>query len=293
MSEREPTNLRRRGHVVAKGTPSYRPARSPLVSMGPSLVEEQRRSRAMRTTGLIIAALVAFAAALVWAIAQVGDEVIADPERATAAARSMPTPPLGVPEPMTLAKVKEEGIAEKQTEIRLPVKRNGITAIGYDRRNDSELLPLEPEGSRANLAFGQRLARRFLATRQPSGIRWFQLTESDELNLVTVGARPNTDVYAPISGTVLSIADWIVDGEQQGVVVQIQPLGDGEIVVTMRGIDPASELDVGDTVSQSDTLIGTVRELGEGIEPPLSRYSHDKGSGVEISLRQVRLDQTQ
>ena len=291
MSEREvPKSSRTAGrHVVAKGTPSYRPVRSPLVSMGPSLVEEHRRSRAVRSTATITAGLVVLVLVLTWLVVQLGREVIADPQLPGSAPRNTPAPPIGLPEQMTLATVPAEG-SEQETEIKLPIRRAGITAIGFDRRNDSKLLQLEPEGSRANLAFIQRLASRFLATHQASGLRWYQLSDESELNLVTVGAVPGTDVYAPISGTVISIADWVVDGRQQGVVVQIQPLGDGEVVVTMRGIDPAPELAVGDTVSQSATMIGYVHDLSAGIDPPLTRYSHDDGTGVEISLRQVQLD---
>jgi hypothetical protein len=108
--------------------------------------------------------------------------------------------------------------------------------------------------------------------------------------MVTVGALPGTEVYAPIDGKVLTISDYVVDGEQQGVLVQLQPIGDGSTVVVLRNLDPAEDLAVGQTVSQSVTKLGTVRDMQGAVESPLADYTHDTGSGVDIYVLRLYVE---
>lgn len=249
--------------------------------MGPSLLEEQRRHRTWRRIALVALVAVVGVAALVWGVAMLG-RGIAGPADDQPVATHAPALPLGPPEPLTLAHVPAEGM-EQPLRLRLPVRRRGITAIGYAHRSAPELLPLAPEGSRANPAFAQRLLGRFLATRQPSGLRWYELSEGGKHNTVTVGAVPGTDVYAPLAGTVIAIADDVVNGHRHGSVVHLQPLGDGETVITLRGIEAAPALAVGLTVSEGASVVGYVSEQ-RGSGAPLARFSHDSGSGVELAV---------
>lgn len=286
----QPTPQRRQDpHRLPAGLPSYRPVRSPLVSMGPSLVEEQRRLRAWRRGGVMVVLLCAVAVALAWLVVLLGREVVADAPVARVTA-SAPSVPVGRPAPQALARVKPEG-NEPTLKLQLPIRRRAVTAIGYNHLRDTTVLVLEPEGSRANVSWGERVFRRFLATEQASPLRYFLLSGGGEPNVVNVGAAAGTDTYAPISGTVLAIADNVINDEARGKVVQLQPLGDAETVVVVRNIDPAPDLAVGQTVSEGATLLGYVRDMSDGTEKqPLARYTHDDGSNVELSVRRVQLD---
>lgn len=284
------SSSRRRGqHRVPPGVPSYRPMRSPLVSMGPSLAEEQRRHHSIRHGVLVVAGLVCIAVALTLLVVWLGREVVAGDATPLPTSRALSLP-VGRPVPQTLARVAATG-SEPSLRLQLPIRRLAITGIGYDHVGDHKVLVLNPEGSRANTSFGQRMFRRFLSTRQPTDLRFFQLAEAGEPNIVNVGAAPGTDLYAPISGTVVAIADNVIDDEAEGVVVQLQPLGDAETVVLLRNIDADAELAVGQTVSEGVTRIGYVRDMTNQSTPsPLARYTHDDGSNVELSVRQLRLD---
>lgn len=270
--------------------PTYRAVRSPLVSMGPSLQEERRRRRTVAHRLLLVCAVGVSTLLVALSVAWLGREVIIGSPARDAGASRLPPQQIGRPEPLTLATVAADASAtveQPEMKLQLPVNEAGITGIGYDHRPDhAELLELRPQGARANLTSGERLLRRFLATRQPSRLRWLSLSDGPP-NAVTVGALPGTQVYAPITGTVIAIANYVIDGISTGKVIQLQPLGDGETIVVLRNLDAALSLAVGQNVSEGSTLIGSVRSMGDVLDQPLARYTHDAGDGVEIYVRRI------
>jgi hypothetical protein len=272
--------------------PSYRPVRSPLVSMGPSLEEERRRHRTARLVAITSVVAVAAIVFVVWLVGMLGREVVAetDTNAATGATSAVstaaPIEQTGPPTPQTLAQtVVDQGSTVLR--LQLPIRREAVTGIGFGPRRERGVIELEPMGTRANTSWLRRTTQRFLATAPAGDLRWYRLAQGTP-SMVTVGALPGTEVYAPIDGKVLTISDYVVDGEQRGVLVQLQPLGDGSTVVVLRNLDPASDLAVGTTVSQSVTKLGTVRDMEGAVESPLADYTHDTGSGVDIYV--LRLD---
>ncbi len=265
----------------------YRPVRSPLVSMGPSLDEERRRRRAVQRAVLLFAGMAAIGVGLALIIVALGHEVIVGgSDTRSGANAAVPAVSMSRPDPLRLAQVPAEGTGQPMA-LQLPINLRGVTGIGYGRRHDSEVLDLEPEGSPANMPGGERMLRRFLATRPVSAIRWFSLTESSSRNVVYVGAQPGSQVYAPVSGTVVAIADYVLDDQPLGKVIQLQPSGDAETVLVLRNLDVIDGLAVGQSVSAGATLIGTVRDMGTAITQPLATYTHDTGSCVELYVRRV------
>lgn len=273
--------------------------RSPLVSMGPSLLEERRRQRTHRLAAIGIAAAVLGVLALVWLIASLSHEVVVGNTSTVAASVSNSRTPapiassVGRPAPVTLAAVTGSGAgagsaSQPDLKLQLPINRKVITGIGYDHRPDPSTMTLAPEGERANLPSGQRLIERFLATSQPSGVRWFLLADhGGDTNVVYVGTQPGAEVYAPLTGTITAISDYVVADQPLGKVVQIQPLGDGETVVVLRDLDADPGLAVGQTVSQGTTHLGTVRSMGDSLHLPLARYTHDDGTSLELYVQRV------
>ena len=264
------------------------------MSMGPSLDEARRRRRAQRFAVLGIAAAGIGIIALVWLIVSLSHEVIvgsSGPIVPSTTLTSTPVPgAVGRPAPVTLAAVSGSGSgsgAQPDLKLQLPINRKAITGIGYDHRPDAATLSLAPEGERANLPSGQRLIERFLATEQPSHLRWFLLADSGDTNVVYVGSQPGAEVYAPLTGTITAISDYVVGDVPLGKVVQIQPLGDGETLVVMRNLDIDAALAVGQTVSQGTTKVGTVRSMGDSLHLPLARYTHDDGTSLELYVQRV------
>jgi hypothetical protein len=133
------------------------------------------------------------------------------------------------------------------------------------------------------------MMERLFATKQSSGLKWWSLDGADAPNIIQVGARPGTDVYAPVAGTIIAIADDVVDGRRRGDVVQLQLLGDASTLIILRGISAVNELSVGQTVSAGTTQVGTVREPDTNARPVLARYSHDDGAAVELYVRNLQV----
>lgn len=261
------------------------------MSMGPSLLEERRRTGAARRTAIVLLLSIIVVVGIVWALAMLGREVVSDGPRAGVAA-ARPTPPVGAPAPQTAARALIDGDERDALGLQLPIRRTAITGIGYDHRDDPASIELVPDGIRVNTAWARRVVDRFLATRSPGDLRWYELSGGDTPNLMTVGADPGTDVYAPVDGEVVAIADYVVDGAVEGAIVQLQPPGGAQTIVAVRSIDADEEIAVGQTAEAGVTLIGYVRDTGEHLDRPLSDYTHDRGSGAELYVQRQHAPDT-
>lgn len=263
------------------------------MSMGPSLDDERRRHRSARLIAVASVAVVVAVIIVVWTIGALGKEVVRGAERDTqastaAATAAVPVLPAGKPVPQRLAAAlldpKTPGL-----QLQLPINRSAVTGIGFGRRDGADVVELEPAGRRANLSWGRRMVERFISTKPSSSLSWFRLGNGTP-SMVTIGAAPGTDVYAPIDGLVQVVTPYRLNGENHGVVVQIQPLGDGQTIVVLRNLDVDPALHVGQNVSEGTTQLGTVRGMGDAIKAPLAAYTHDSGSGLEMYVRRTALD---
>lgn len=264
------------------------------MSMGPSLDEERRRHRTARLVAVLSVVVVCGAVLLVWLVGVLGREVVNDSGApaagATGATADVATAAAvqraGAPTPQTLAEtVVEHGSSVLR--LQLPIRREAVTGIGFGPRRERGVIELRPSGTRANTSWLRRATQRFLSTAPAGDLRWYRLDEGSP-SMVTIGALPGTEVYAPIDGKVRTISDYEVDGEVRGALIQLQPVGDGSTVVVLRNLDAATDLAVGQTVSQSVTRLGTVRDMEGVVEAPLAAYTHDSGSGIDIYV--LRLD---
>jgi hypothetical protein len=260
--------------------------------MGPSLDEERRRHRTARMVAVTSVVAVTGVVLLVWLIGLLGREVVSETDSnaatgATAAvSTAAPIEQNGPPTPQTLAQtVVDQGSTVLR--MQLPIRREAVTGIGYGPRRERGVIELEPSGTRANTSWLRRTTQRFLSTAPAGDLRWYRLDEGAP-SMVTVGALPGTEVYAPIDGKVLTISDYVIAGKVLGVLVQLQPVGDGSTVVVVRNLDPAADLAVGQSVTQSVTKLGTVRDMEGAIEAPLADYTHDAGAGIDMYV--LRLD---
>jgi hypothetical protein len=262
----------------------YRPVRSPLISMGPSLEDARRRRMLVIRVGLVGCGL-----AIALAVVMVGKEwLFGESTPQIAESAQVLTGPLGRPEPLTLATVPAEGV-EDPLRIQLPIVKRGITAIGYSRHSSDGLLALEPAGNPAEQSTVGRTLAELFGTQQASGLRWWSLDGTSEPNIVHVGARAGSDVYAPVPATVVAVANDVVDGRDRGDVVQLQLLGDERTLIVVRGIDADQNLSVGQSVTAGTTRLGTVREPDKTVRTALAEFSHDDGAAVELYVRSTQL----
>lgn len=268
--------------MVGMSASNYRrPARSPLMSMGPSLDEARRRNRHARTIAAAGVAIVIAIAVIAWVFSLISREVLSDVPGADANARAnAPVLPVGPPKPQRLAEAVL-GRDEPGLRLQLPIRREAITGVGFGTRDSQNVAELQPAGERANVSWGHRVVDRFLSTDPPGDLSWYSLQDGAP-STVVVGAGPGTDAYSPIEGRVLAIVPYVVSGEQAGEIVQLQPIGDARTVVVIRGIDADEKLEAGQAVIEGVTPIGTVRDLEGLIEAPLAQFTHDSGSGLEL-----------
>jgi len=94
-----------------------------------------------------------------------------------------------------------------------------------------------------------------------------------------------TDVYAPVGGSVIAITDNIVDGKAYGVRIDIQPSGNPGVVVRLENLRADPALTVGSTVSAGRTKIGRVIDLSQVERAGLARYTQDNGQHVHLEVQ--------
>jgi len=166
--------------------------------------------------------------------------------------------------------------------LQMPIVQSLATAIGYHSASDGGL-PLSPLGHQGNEGVVQRV---FHAIFGGSGGHpvWYRL-DSGTMSALDVGAPPGTDVYAPVDGTVVGVAPFVVAGRRFGSQVDIQPQNAPSLVVTMTQLRADSALTVGDNVVSGRTRIGAVVDLSSVERQALARYTNDAGNHVSIEVR--------
>jgi murein DD-endopeptidase MepM/ murein hydrolase activator NlpD len=160
-----------------------------------------------------------------------------------------------------------------------------VTAIGY-HATGTGALPLEPVGTRANAGLAERVFRALFGS-SGSEVRYFMLEGGvgTGTGALDVGAPVETDVYAPVDGSVIAITDNVVNGTVYGVRIDIQPSGSPGVVVSLSNLRADPALTVGSTVSSGTTKIGRVIDLSGVERAGLARYTQDNGQHVHIEVQ--------
>jgi hypothetical protein len=229
--------------------------------------------RARRTAALVVVACGCLVALLLIVFGR-GDETAVTVTGPAPASRLLPA---GPPRPQIVA-------THDSLRIQLPVNQSRVTAIGY-HASGTLALPLEPVGTQANAGLAERLFRRLFGG-TGSEVRYYRLEGGvgAETGGLDVGGPVDTDVYAPVDGSVIAITDNIVNGTPYGVRIDIQPSGSPGVVVTLTNLRPDPALTVGSTVSSAKTKIGRIIDLSQVERAGLARYTQDNGQHVHIEV---------
>jgi hypothetical protein len=248
---------------------------------GRAALRAQQRAqvrRARRLAALVLLAAVALVVLLLTgfsAFSGTRSDAVASPTGPAPAQRLLPS---GPPRPQVIATLDT-------LRVELPINQGRVTAIGYHAAG-ATLLPFDPVGSKANSGILGRIAHRILGD-DGSGVRYYQLSGGDGPSTggLDVGAPVGTDVYAPVDGTIVSIAPRVIDGKAHGVVIQIVPSGTPGAVLALSNLAIDPSLTVGMTVVASATKLGRLVDLSEVEKAGLERYTNDKGQHVHIEAR--------
>ena len=233
-----------------------------------------RVRRARRSAALLVAACVSLVLLLLTAFGTGG--VTSRVTRGPAPADRLL--PAGPPRAQVIA-------LQDTLRIQMPINQTRVTALGY-HASGTDVLPLQPVGSQANAGIVKRFFHRLFGD-SGSAVRYYQLGGGvgPQTGGLDVGAPVDTDVYAPVDGSVMAISDMIVNGKPYGVRIDIQPSGSPGVVVTLENLKPDPALTVGSAVSSGRTKIGRVIDLSRVERAALARVTQDKGQHVHIEVR--------
>jgi hypothetical protein len=234
-------------------------------------LERERRLR--RLAALVLLALVVVVIVLLSAFGGSGAPVAAPvPASAT---RLLPA---GPPTPQVVAQLGS-------LHLQLPVSQSRVTAIGYGGGNDGALA-LAPLGTQANEGALKRLVHAIFGS-TGGDPHWYGLPggQGPSTSALEVGAPAGTDVYSPVDGTVLSIADVVIDGRILGQTVDIQPAAAPSLVVSVSHVKVDPALVVGSSLSAAGTKLGSVVDFSRAEHQSLARYTNDSGNHVVVEVR--------
>jgi hypothetical protein len=196
-------------------------------------------------------------------------------------ARIAPAPadrllPSGPPEPLVVA-------TQGALRLQLPIEQQRVTAIGYHGGAD-RALALDPLGRRGNQGVLARLFHRVFGG-EDGRLVWYHLGgRGPATSALAVGAAPDTDVYAPVDGTIAGISDYVLNGVPRGKRIDIRPLAAPALVVSVTRIKPDASLAVGASVAAGTQRLGTVLDLSMVEHQALSRFTQDAGNHVTVQV---------
>ena len=184
----------------------------------------------------------------------------------------------GRPQPQPIA-------AQGDLTIELPVSCQSVTALGYHGAN-AFALPLEPVGRQVNQGLLSRIVHRLVGDDQ-SGVTYYQLTggEGSRTGALDVGAPAGTAVYAPVTGTVVSIRDLVLGGKRYGHRIDIVPSEAPSVVVSLTRLRADPALTVGSPVTKDTSKIGVVLDLSRVEKQALTGVTHDPGNHVTLEVQ--------
>lgn len=168
--------------------------------------------------------------------------------------------------------------------IQLPISQRDVTALGYHGA-DGNALPLKPVGRQANENVFSRMVH-WLFGGGGQGITYYELGGGvgPDTAALDVGAAQGTNVFSPVDGVVVSIGDYVLNGEPHGNTLEIQPTRMPSVVVVVSRLKADPSLAVGAPVTASTTKIGTVIDLSAVERQALARVTDDAGNHVTIEV---------
>jgi hypothetical protein len=234
-------------------------------------LERERRRR--RLALLVLIGVVGVATSFLAAFGGSGTSRAAAPAPASAS-RLLPG---GPPKPEIIANLGT-------LRLQLPIDQSRVTAIGYQSGSEGSLA-LSPVGTQANQGLLRRLAHAIFgsSTGRP---RWYQLSGGDgpPTSAVDVGAPAGTDVYSPVDGTIIAIADVILNGSALGSRIDIQPNSAPSMVVSLSHVRVDPGLTVGSAVTAGTSRVGEVLDFSHAEKQALARYTNDSGNHVPVEV---------
>ena len=178
-------------------------------------------------------------------------------------------------------------------QIRLPVSVEDLTEVGFHQASYPYALRLTTKVPDANMA----KAKKDRSThRDPSAqkggadawlagtvLRMWRARPGKPDTAIDVGASPGSDVFAPVTGTVVKVKRFKLYERFDDVEVHIQPENRPALDLVMIHLDDVT-VAPGDRVVEGVTRIAAVRKIDKRIASQLRSYTKNKGYHTHMQL---------
>ena len=185
--------------------------------------------------------------------------------------------PAGPPQPELVGRIGA-------LHLRLPISQSRVTAVGY-QGGSAGSLAIDPLGTQRNQGLIRRIVHGSFGS-SSSGPGWYQLPggQGPSTSALEVGTAAGTDVYSPVDGTVLSIADVVLNGRVYGSRLDVQPTGSPSLIVSISHLKLDPSLVVGSPVAAGASRLGSIVDYSGAEKQSLARYTNDSGNHVAIEV---------
>ncbi len=181
----------------------------------------------------------------------------------------------------------------KGLKLRLPIRLAALTEVGFHQASYSYALSMRTPLPDASLtSAGNHTGTRRNKSAQPAGsnvwllgkvLRMWRARPGRPDTAVDVGARPGTNVYAPVTGTVIKVKRYKLYNRWDDYEVHIQADGFPALDVVMIHLTNLS-IAPGDRVEGGETRIAAIRKLSDKFYDQLASYTKDGGNHVHIQV---------
>jgi hypothetical protein len=222
--------------------------------------------------------MLALVAAATYAVVQATGESEARPELVQPVPGALVAD--GPPEEQVLATFGAPG------PLFVPVRQGRITAIVYHATGNPDSVSLTPVGRQLNESFFGRVLRRLFGGSGDAEPGYYvdDAGSGSSTASVDVGAPAGTSVYAPITGRVVGVQPYVLDGERWGEAIQIQPDDAPYVIVTLTNLEKARRIAVGTPVTAHTTRLGAVADLSRALDQDVAKFTSDAGNHVHIEF---------
>ncbi|MHB1016581.1 MAG: M23 family metallopeptidase [Coriobacteriia bacterium] len=178
-------------------------------------------------------------------------------------------------------------------DLHLPIDPSAITALAFHQASGQRaqsMTALVPDVPDSSAIDPEALATQMAEAADSSDV-WggvcLRLWRSGRGGMpdtaADIGAEPGTDVYAPVTGTVVEVRPYLLYEKHEDIEIHIQPDGaDGLDVVLIHVTDASVE--AGDRVIGGVTRIAAIRKMSGLIELQLAGYTGDGGDHVHMQV---------
>lgn len=181
----------------------------------------------------------------------------------------------------------------KNLEMRLPVRLRTLTELGFHQASYSYAVHLKTEMPFADMSAVKKAKTTHRdISKQATGpsavltgaalVMWRDRPGKPD-TAVDVGAKPGSDVLAPVDGTVVKVKKYKLYGKYTDYEIHIQPNGLKTIDVVMIHITDVS-VTPGTPVRAGVTRIGAVRKLSDRETLQLGHYTKGGGDHTHVQL---------